>query len=228
MVPLCDTHIPHIPKHTDKEDFEVIRYTSISVPKRAPYRVGVPVLDAQILRRIKDIPFDIVHAHCPFSSGRLALHTARRRGIPIIASFHSKYYDDLLESLKFEGAAKIGVSMIIDFYNSVDFVWTVNHATAGTLREYGYKGHIEVVYNGTEFAPCNDRKAEGRVINQQVGLKNDELVFLFVGQLVWQKNVKVLTGPSIFLRRPVSPLRCFLWERATQRMSLRSLWLIWI
>jgi len=161
---------PHFPKHTDKEDFEVIRYTSISVPKRAPYRVGVPVLDAQILRRIKDIPFDIVHAHCPFSSGRLALHTARRRGIPIIASFHSKYYDDLLESLKFEGAAKIGVSMIIDFYNSVDFVWTVNHATAGTLREYGYKGHIEVVYNGTEFAPCNDRKAEGRVINQQVGL----------------------------------------------------------
>ncbi len=198
---------PHFPKHTDKEDFEVIRYTSISVPKRAPYRVGVPVLDAQILRRIKDIPFDIVHAHCPFSSGRLALHTARRRGIPIIASFHSKYYDDLLESLKFEGAAKIGVSMIIDFYNSVDFVWTVNHATAGTLREYGYKGHIEVVYNGTEFAPCNDRKAEGRVINQQVGLKNDELVFLFVGQLVWQKNVKVLTEALHLLKKAGQPFK---------------------
>src|SRR5690606_8027645 len=103
--------------------------------------------------------------------------------------FHSKYYDDLLESLKFEGAARIGVSVIVDFYNQADFVWTVNNATAGTLREYGYKGHIEVVNNGTEFETARDRNQEGRQVNERLNLKPDELVFLYVGQLVWQKNL---------------------------------------
>ena len=188
----CYAITPHFPNYIDKEDYEVIRYYSFSVPKRPPYRLGVPALDMPFMRKIKDIPFDIVHAHCPFSSGRIALNTAKKRGIPVIASFHSKYYDDLLESLKFEGAARIGVSMIIDFYKSVDFVWTVNNATAGTLREYGYKGPIEVVNNGTEYETAKNKEIEAIAVNRRLNLESDELVFLFVGQLIWQKNLKIL------------------------------------
>lgn len=191
---------PHFPNYADKEEFEVLRYHSISVPTRPPYRTGVPGLDIQFMRRIRNIPFDIVHAHSPFSAGRIAMSIAHKRGIPVIASFHSKYYDDLLESLKFEGAARIGVSVIVDFYNSADFVWTVNNATAGTLREYGYKGHIEVVSNGTEYESPEDRKAEGKVVNSRLNLKPEERVFLFVGQLVWQKNLKVLIQALALLR----------------------------
>jgi glycosyltransferase involved in cell wall biosynthesis len=128
------------------------------------------------------------------------MNIAHKRGIPVVASFHSKYYDDLLESLKFESAAKIGVSVIVDFYNSADFVWTVNNATAGTLREYGYKGHIEVVNNGTEYETAEDRKAAGHMVNEKLNLKPEELVFLFVGQLVWQKNLKVLINALDLLR----------------------------
>jgi len=191
---------PHFPNYEDKEDFEVLRYHSIGVPTRPPYRTGLPVLDIQFMRRIRNIPFDIVHAHSPFSAGRIAMHIAHKRGIPIVASFHSKYYDDLLESLKFEGAARIGVSMIVDFYNAADFVWTVNNATAGTLREYGYKGRIEVVNNGTEFETAEDRKDEGRVVDERLHLKPDDRVFLYVGQLVWQKNLKVLIRALSLLR----------------------------
>ena len=191
---------PHFPNYVDKEEYEVLRYHSISVPTRPPYRTGVPALDIQFMRRIKSIPFDIVHAHSPFSAGRIAMNIAHKRGIPVVASFHSKYYDDLLESLKFESAAKIGVSVIVDFYNSADFVWTVNNATAGTLREYGYKGHIEVVNNGTEYETAEDRKAAGHMVNEKLNLKPEELVFLFVGQLVWQKNLKVLINVLDLLR----------------------------
>ena len=191
---------PHFPKYTDREEYEVIRYHSFSVPRRPPYRTGVPAFDIQFMRRIRNIPFDIVHAHSPFSAGRIAMSIAHKRGIPVIASFHSKYYDDLLESLKFEGAARIGVSVIVDFYNQADFVWTVNNATAGTLREYGYKGHIEVVNNGTEFETARDRNQEGRQVNERLNLKPDELVFLYVGQLVWQKNLKTLINALALLR----------------------------
>lgn len=191
---------PHFPNYADNEEFEVLRYHSISVPSRPPYRTGVPLLDIQFMRRIRNIPFDIVHAHSPFSAGRIAMNIAHKRGIPVIASFHSKYYDDLLESLKLEGAARIGVSVIVDFYNSADFVWTVNNATAGTLREYGYKGCIEIVNNGTEFETAEDRRAEGRIVNERLNLKDDDRVFLYVGQLVWQKNLKTLIQALALLR----------------------------
>jgi len=196
----CYVVTPHFPNYEDREEYEVLRYHSISVPTRPPYRTGLPALDIQFRRRIRTIPFDIVHAHSPFSAGRIAMNIAHKRGIPVIASFHSKYYDDLLGSLKFEGAARFGVSVIVDFYQSADFVWTVNKSTAETLHEYGYKGNIEVFNNGTEYETAEDRKAEGGVVNERLGLKPDELVFLFVGQLVWQKNLKTLVNSLAILR----------------------------
>ena len=41
------------------------------------------------------MPFDLVHAHAPFLAGRAARSVARKKGIPLVATFHSKYYDDV-------------------------------------------------------------------------------------------------------------------------------------
>lgn len=197
----CYVITPHFPNHTDNEDFEVLRYSSISIPTRYPYRTGIPKLCAPFMKRLKQIPFDIVHAHTPFSSGNIALDTARRRGIPIVASFHSKYYDDFLESLKFEGAARFVVSKVVDFYNSVDAVWTVNRSTAETLREYGYKGTIEEIPNGTEYETVKDKEAECEKINSQFGFTPDQLVFIYVGQMIRQKNTRTLIESLALLKQ---------------------------
>lgn len=196
----CYVIAPDFPKHTDKEEYEVLRYGSLRIPSRPPYRTGVPQFDVHFMRKFRTVPFDIVHAHTPFSSGRIALETARKRGIPIVASFHSKYYDDFLESFKIEGVARFGVSWVIDFYNNVDLVWTVNQSTAQTLREYGYKGSIEIIPNGTEYKPSENKTREREKVNQRLHLKNDELVFIFVGQMVRQKNTRVLLETLALLK----------------------------
>lgn len=183
---------PQYPNYIDNEDFEVLRYSSIGVLTRPPYRTGVPQLDGRFMRKIRKVPFDVVHTHTPFSSGKVALDIARKRNIPIVASFHSKYYDDFLESFKIEGVARFGVSRIVDFYNSVDSVWTVNKSTAETLKEYGYKGNIEIIPNGTEYQPAENKGFEREKINSKLILGKNELVFIYVGQMVWQKNTKAL------------------------------------
>lgn len=188
----CYVVAPGFPKYIDNEEYEVMRYSSISVFTRPPYRTGIPTLDGLFMKKIKAVPFDIVHTHTPFSSGKMALDIARKRDIPIIASFHSKYYDDFLESFKIEGVARYGVLKVVEFYNSVDSVWTVNHSTADTLRDYGFKGHIEIVENGTEYQPSENRPAECDCVNKKLNLNSEELVFIYVGQMIWQKNTKVL------------------------------------
>ncbi len=192
---------PGFPRHIDKEEYEVLRYTSIGVLTRPPYRTGVPKLDGIFMKKIRSVPFDVVHAHTPFSSGHIALQTARKKEIPIVASFHSKYYDDFKESLKIDGLARYGVSRVVDFYNSVDSVWTVNHATAETLRDYGYKGAIEVVPNGTEYETVENKELECQKVNLKLNLDKDELVFIYVGQMVWQKNTRCLMEALAFIKQ---------------------------
>ena len=198
---------PDFPDYVDREPYTVLRYPSVPIPFRSPYRQGMPSLDARLLHELPRIPFDLVHTHSPFSAGRLALYTARKRGIPIIASFHSKYYDDLYAALKVEAAARYGVRRIVDFYDSVDHVWTVNGGTADTLRAYGFKGHIEIVRNGTDFQPPEDRNALRAQADRELDLDGLFPVFLYVGQMVWQKNLRVLFEALARFKRMGRPFR---------------------
>jgi glycosyltransferase involved in cell wall biosynthesis len=159
---------------------------------RPPYRLGCPHFDLDLHRRLKAIPFDLVHTHSPFSSGQLALKIARQKGIPLVATFHSKFYDDFKTVVKAAPLARLGVRQVIKFFRQVDAVWTVSQGTAETLRAYGYRGKVDVVYNGTDFVPPNDPEQRRAAINERLGLDQDELVFLFVGQHIWQKNVRML------------------------------------
>lgn len=183
---------PSFPNYIDDESFEVIRYFSMPIPQRPPYRLGITEFDLPFKRKINEIPFDIVHAHCPFTSGKFALKLARKRHIPIVATFHSKYYDDFKEAVKFDYAAKFMVDRTINFFNQVDFVWTVNDATVETLREYGFKGKIDVIPNGTDFVPPKNRDELFNTVNKKLNIADTEIVFLFVGQLIWQKNLALI------------------------------------
>ncbi|NLC53786.1 MAG: glycosyltransferase family 4 protein [Firmicutes bacterium] len=188
----CYVVTPAFPGYRDQDPFPVIRYSSLPLVFRPPYRLGCPQIDLKVQRRLKQIPFDLIHTHSPFSSGQLALKIARQKGIPIVATFHSKFYDDFKAVVKAENLAWLGVKQVIKFFSQVDAVWTVNQATANTLREYGYRGKVDVVYNGTEFKPPADREARREAINCRLQIGRTEPVFLFVGQHVWQKNVRML------------------------------------
>ncbi len=183
---------PRVPGYTDVEEFEVLRYFSLPLILRSPYRLGIPQLDRTIKRQIRNIPFNIVHAHSPFSSGQLALQLARKKGIPIVATFHSKFYDDFKTVVKSHQIAQLGVKIVINFFNSVDYVWTVNQASVETLRSYGYTGNVEVMYNGNDFKPISDLTQTLELANSQLTVYPNELVFLFVGQHIWQKNLRML------------------------------------
>jgi glycosyltransferase involved in cell wall biosynthesis len=183
---------PSFPGYKDEEEYEVIRYFSIPVILRPPYRFGVPFLDIKVVKKIESIPFDIIHVHSPFSSGILGLYIARKKKIPIVASFHTKYYDDFKEATKSDFLAKIGVKIIVEFYHRVDEVWTVNSATAKTLKEYGFKKDVKIVPNGTDFFPLENLGDYKNKINRIHNLSEEDTVILFVGQMVRQKNVELL------------------------------------
>ncbi|MDR2037629.1 MAG: glycosyltransferase [Bacteroidales bacterium] len=188
-----DTYMvtPNYPGYVDTEEFPVLRYASLPVPGRAPYRVGFPWLDAGLNRQLRNIPFDLFHCHSPFSAGRYALQIARRRGIPVVATFHSKYREDFTRAVSNPALVKMMLRRVVDFYSSADEVWIPQPAVEETLREYGYKGNVTVMDNGTDFAeasPWITRPLSRKIL----GLSEHEPVFLFVGQMIFEKNISLI------------------------------------
>lgn len=181
--------------HRGNYPFELVDFTGFSVPTTPQYRTGAAVMDAHYVKRMDMIDLDIVHSHSPFGAGKEALRLKRQRHIPLISTFHSKYYDDFLKVTKSETVAKAVVSNIVNYYKKCDDVWAVSHSSAEVLREYGFQGHIEVIGNGTEFRP-KDHEAVVEV-SRKFGL-NEDPVLLFVGQINWKKNIlRILEACSV-------------------------------
>ena len=183
---------PKVPGFVDTEDF-IIRFPTIPIPGNAPYRYGLPWIKG-FYSRIDSIPFDLVHTHCPFVSGKIALRVKKKRNIPLVTTFHSKYRDDFKRAFKTDTFADMAVKQIMKFYDQADLVWVPNEPTIDVLRSYGFKGTIEVSINGTDLISptaqeLSSLKAAGY---RNSGAKEGDFILLFVGQHRWEKNTKLM------------------------------------
>lgn len=180
---------PKSPDSCDDEEYPIYRYSSIPIPMRKPYRLGFPRIDWPFHERIHKLSFELVHAHCPFSSGSLAMRIAKEQHIPIVATFHSKYRADFERAIPSRLLVDYLIRKMIRFYEAADEVWIPQAAVEETLREYGYKGRVEVVDNGNDFASLLPVHALRKEARQKLNLRQDEPMFLFVGQHILEKNL---------------------------------------
>ena len=183
---------PKFPGYTDHEDFMVYRYFSAPLPMRSPYRIGLPLLDQNIHSELSEIPLSILHTHSPFSAGTMALKISRKKKIPVIATFHSKYREDFETIISNKYIVDQIIKRIITFYNSVDEVWIPQAHVEETLRSYGYIGKVEIVENGVDMDPVPNIDIFRQESRKTLGIKPNDFVFLFVGQHIWEKNLRFL------------------------------------
>jgi len=82
------------------------------------------------------------------------------------------------------------IKRIVSFYERADEVWVPQASVKDVIKDYGFKGNVEVVPNGSDLvADYPDAYfAEAR---KQLGIAPEDFVCLFVGQHVWQKNVRL-------------------------------------
>jgi glycosyltransferase involved in cell wall biosynthesis len=172
-------------------DYEVLSYFSVPVPFRQPYVTGVAEMDPAFLAKIVKRNFKIVHAHSPFAAGNAAARVAKLRNIPLVATFHSKYRDDFSRVIPSEAVVNQIIRKIVDFYSQADEVWVPQESVIDVVREYGYKGPVEVVDNGSDLV-ADYPEAFFADARKELGIRPDEFVLLFVGQHIWEKNTRLV------------------------------------
>jgi len=189
-VSVITPYAPNSREVIEAAPYPIYRYVSVPIPHRHPYRYGMPYVDPVFLRHWRGMKFELVHAHCPFTTGDLAYSAARKQNIPMVATFHSKYRQDFEHNVKSKVVVDWMVRHIIRFFEKAEEVWIPLPAVEETLREYGFKGHVEVVENGNDFyTPVKQIEAMRTEMREELGVMPDETMLLFVGQHIWEKNI---------------------------------------
>jgi glycogen(starch) synthase len=158
------------------------------------------------LVRSEGFLFDIVIAHDWLSAmGGIAIK--RELGLPFAFHVHST------EKGRTMGNGSEVVSNIeLRAARNADIVVTVSNAMKDELIGLGFPAEkIRVVYNGVDpqkYSPSQVSEDERRKIREHYGLKDEDLMVLFLGRLVWVKGVDKLIAsmPHVLQKIPNAKL----------------------
>lgn len=200
--------------------YEIVDFGGMPLPKSPQYRAGMPIFDAHYQRRIAQVQLDIAHTHSPFIAGHEAYRISRQQGIPLVGTFHSKFYDDFYQITRSHTLSKMGNRFVIDFLSKYDQVWAVSKATANVLRDYGFKGPVEVVENGTDLKEPDAEAAQ--MVEERFQLEQHPLL-LYVGQMNWKKNIRRILEAVDALHRQGRNLRLIMAGQGPSEAEVHAL-----
>ena len=187
--------------------FEIIDYISKELLINKQYDVGF-TLDPHYRMELDMKEFDIVHVHTPFIAGLDGIVYGKKNKVPVVGTFHSKYYDDFLQITGSRHIAEFGTDVVVEFYNRCDEVWTVSENSAETLKSYGYKKDIFVLENGMDIKDIDYTCAINA--KKYFNIETDIPVMLYVGQLNWKKNIERILEACALLRKDEIPFQLIL------------------
>ena len=177
--------------------YDLLPYPVLTVPalrlRKGALSIGLGLSSRAVRRLFRHETPDVVHIHSPFFVGRMALRLARRNYVPSVATFHSKYYDDAWEATHSKLLAKITVNFAVDTFAKADTVWACSKSAGQTLRGYGYNGVIRVMENGVDPQEAPEELVMLRAETaRRFSMPEGKRTLLFVGQLGWQKNLRLV------------------------------------
>lgn len=179
---------PHFP-HESADEPAVARLPSLPLPTSSGYRLCVPFLPRAVRARVRRA--SIVHAHSPFVTGMLAADIARRSGIPLVFTYHTRI-DEYAHYARFEPrlARAALTALTRAFANRAAAVIVPTSAMRQRLRDIGVRVPIAVVASSIDvprFA-AGRRSAAARAL---LGARADERIALCVARVAREKNLEL-------------------------------------
>lgn len=166
----------------------LISVPSIPVPGRPEYRISLGFSTAA---KAAFDAFDptLVHIATPDFLGNRALRYAKKKGKPVVASYHT-HFSSYLKYYGFEEFEGFLWKYLRRFYRQCEHVYVPSHSMAAVLRAHEIKKGLRLWERGVETSLFNPNK-RSLAWRRTLGIEDDEIVILFVGRLVWEKGLDV-------------------------------------
>lgn len=189
---------PLIKGYKDKDKY-IYRIPSFKALNAEPNIMMPKYLSADNLKTIKDLKFDIVHAHGNGAFSALGLAVARLKRIPYVLTFHTmhKEYTHYIMDGKII-KPKMAELFLKTFGNICDATTTPSEKMRKELLDYGVKKPIKVIPNFINF---NDFEVKNEaILRKRLKIVNQTPLVLTVGRLDKAKNFEFLINAFALLK----------------------------
>lgn len=174
--------------YVDNQPYSVIRCKSLRVPVMNVH-YGFPLSDKKFDSKVMSKDYDIVHVHSPFNFSKYSLSVAKRKNIPVVATFHSDMRRIYQSVFHFKPLTNFLVKRLGKIYNQFDEVFCCSPLVEEQLRSYGYSGKVTYLPFGTDFIPCDNTSELANKANEKLDIDPKEIVFIYVGRIMKLKRI---------------------------------------
>jgi glycosyltransferase involved in cell wall biosynthesis len=141
---------------------------------------------------------DIVHAHAPVVLGLQGMIAAKRRKIPVVATYHTHFPDYLPHLLN--GKLPAPFSRISDYtvkkmikhaFRLADAVTAPTHELVRELRSYGVRNAVYLP-NGVDLKSFKSTAKKKAAFRKRYRIPSDKKVVLYLGRVSFEKKLDLL------------------------------------
>lgn len=169
---------------------DLVGVPSVAIPGRGEYRFPLS-LSPRVRRDLKEFAPNVIHVASPDIVCHRAVTWARRRGLPILASVHTRFetYPRYYNMAFMEPVLEV---LLRRFYRRCDALVAPSESMAQVLRDQRMNYDIDIWSRGVDreiFNP-NRRDLEWR---RSYGIADNEVAIGFLGRLVMEKGLDVFS-----------------------------------
>jgi len=170
----------------------VVPVPSIALPGRPEYRLALGMA-GYVKRQLLDFQPDIIHIGVPDLLGHAALALAKAHGIPVVASYHTRY-ETYLKHYWYLAPLEGWLKRILRrFYGACREVYVPSESVRQALLADGLSDNFKPWPRGIDMARFSPAK-RSTSWRARYGMGPDELVILHVSRLVREKRLDTLTA----------------------------------
>ena len=183
---------------------ELVSLPSFAIPGRGEYRVATGLDDAVRADLARFAP-NIVHISSPDFGAQAAVKWARKQGLPVMASVHTRF-ETYPRYYHLGFMEPVIEALLRRLYRKCDALVTPSPSMADTLREQRMHSDIGIWARGVDreiFTP-ERRSLEWR---RELDIADDEMAVGFLGRLVLEKGLDVFAQVAAEIRQRGTPHR---------------------
>jgi glycosyltransferase involved in cell wall biosynthesis len=181
---------PTIDKPAFEPTGDLIGLPSIPIPGRSEYRISLG-LPPHVRRDIAEFAPNIVHISSPDISAHRVVSWARTRGIPAIASVHTRF-DTYLAYYKLQNLEPMVRAILRRLYLRCDAIVAPSESMASVLRAQRMNRDISIWTRGVDREHFNPERRDMEW-RRSIGISDDEFVVLYLGRIVMEKALDVFS-----------------------------------
>jgi glycosyltransferase involved in cell wall biosynthesis len=181
---------------------DLVGLFSLPLPGRGEYRLSL-ALSPGVKRDLEKFAPNVVHVASPDITGHRAVTWARERGLPVLASVHTRFetYPRYYNMAFLEPVAE---TLLRRFYKRCDALVAPSESMAVVLREQGMGDSIGIWSRGVDRA-IFDPSRRDLAWRGSLGIGDGEVAVGFLGRLVMEKGLEAFAATIAELRRREVP-----------------------